>query len=95
MICPRHSDCCLHPEELDPEISGAFEMVDTETGAHRNFDVPPAALAGYRQHLRTWTGAVELACVEQRVFYAQVSTGWSLDGETIPQLRKIGLLELT
>jgi uncharacterized protein (DUF58 family) len=83
----------LHPEELDPSIDGEYEIVDAERGDHVNYDINTQARAHYHEHLDAWRRAVELACIDHYVLYTLLSTGWSLEGETLPHLRRLNVLE--
>jgi uncharacterized protein (DUF58 family) len=83
----------LHPEELAPRLTGQVEMLDAESGAHANYDVTAQSLAAYAAHLQGWLDVVELACIESKVFYTRLSTGWALDAEMLPHLRRLGVLE--
>jgi hypothetical protein len=83
----------LHPEELAPRLIGQVEMLDAESGAHANYDVTAQSLAAYAAHLQGWLDVVELACIESKVFYTRLSTGWALDAEMLPHLRRLGVLE--
>jgi hypothetical protein len=83
----------LHPAELEPGLLGEFELIDSETGARAGYDVDAAALAAYREHLDAWRSAIELTCIRHSVFYSVISTGWSLERETIPHLLRMRVFE--
>ena len=83
----------LHPAELEPDLDGEFELIDAETGAEAGYDVDAAALNAYREHLKKWHEAIELACIRHSAFYSLVSTGWSLERETIPHLLQMRVFE--
>ena len=89
-VCVLHT---LHPAELEPGLLGEFELVDTETGAQAGYDVDAAALEAYRVHFSSWREAIELACIRHSVFYSLISTGWSLERETIPHLLRMRVFE--
>lgn len=42
----------LHPHELQPPLSGEFELVDAETDQSTNYDLTPQALEGYQKNLQ-------------------------------------------
>lgn len=83
----------LHPDELDPPVSGELEIEEVETGRRANYNLTPQALAAYRQHLQTWRAGIELACIATKAFYTLIPTHWSLEKEAIPHLRKLRILE--
>ena len=83
----------LHPHELQPEITGDFEMEDIETGQRTNYDITQKAIKEYDQHLQNWRRALEMACIQNKVLYTLLSTGWALDREIIPHIRKLRVLE--
>jgi uncharacterized protein (DUF58 family) len=78
----------LHPAELDPELRGAYELQDSETGARVNYDLTKDAIKSYRTRLEDWQNQLELTAVEQHAFYTVVNTNWSLSKELLPFLRQ-------
>jgi len=83
----------LHPMEIQPKLRGDFEMRDIETGRTRNYDITPKALETYHEHLEGWRMGLETACVESKAFYTLISTGWAVEREVIPHLRRINLVK--
>ncbi len=82
----------LHPEELAPTVRGGFEMVDAESGQAVNYDVDAKALAEYQARLQSWRDALEMACVERHALYTLIHSDWSLGGEVLPHLRRMGVV---
>jgi uncharacterized protein (DUF58 family) len=82
----------LHPDELNPDIQGDFQMVDVETGRKANYDVDTRALKVYLQKIEAWRNELEMICVEHNAFYSLIPTGWSLTTEILPHLRSILVL---
>jgi len=78
----------LHPNELAPEITGAYELEDSETGKRFNMDITSVALQEYRTRINKWMSDLEMLCVEQHAFYNLINTNWSLGEEIIPYLRE-------
>lgn len=83
----------LHPQEIEPEVRGNFQLEDVETGRSANYDLNVAALDGYRDHLNTWRNELDTCCVERHALYTFISSGWSLSREIIPHLRSLQILE--
>ncbi len=52
----------LHPEELDPPLSGDLELVDIETGDVLNVSLDESALRKMRDHTQSWLADVASAC---------------------------------
>jgi uncharacterized protein (DUF58 family) len=78
----------LHPNEIAPEITGAYELEDSETGRRVNMDISPEALFDYRNRIEKWKSDLELVCVENHAFYNLINTDWSLGEEVLPHLRE-------
>lgn len=77
----------LHPEELEPSLRGAFELVDQETGASANYDLDSEALRKYAERIDQWQKGLELACVNNHALYSLINSNDSLEKEVIPSLR--------
>jgi uncharacterized protein (DUF58 family) len=82
----------LHPEELNPTISGNFEFQDVETGNRANYDINQDAKMKYLQHLTDWMSQVEVTCVEHNHFYSMIPSDWDLETRIIPHLRAVDLV---
>ena len=82
----------LHPQELNPELRGDFQMMDIETEKLANYDVDAKSLQMYKQQLDTWLDNMDMACLENNAFYTLVPTNWSLATEVIPHLHSIQVL---
>jgi uncharacterized protein (DUF58 family) len=78
----------LHPTEIDPALQGEFELQDIETGQVGRYSIMAKDLDTYRSRLQAWREGLEAACRELRVQYTMIPTHWSLEGETLPYLRK-------
>lgn len=78
----------LHPAELDPEIRGAYELEDSETGRLMNYDLSAEAVRRYKERVKAWREQLEMAAVAEHAFYLLVNTDWELDSEILPYLRE-------
>lgn len=83
----------LHPAELAPALQGEIELEDVETRAQSNYDITPAALAQYAEHVRAWCAAVERVCFEDTVAYARVLSDWPIEQAVLPYLQRRGVIE--
>jgi uncharacterized protein (DUF58 family) len=83
----------LHPEELDPERTGDFELVDIESSQTANYDLNKQALESYRERIEIWKNNLARECAENNSFYTLINSGWKFDGEILPHLRKVGLVK--
>ena len=83
----------LHPEELEPPVQGEFALLDAESGLRRNVNIDRIALQKYARLLEDWRRAIELSYIERHAQYTLVPTGWSLEREAVPHLRRVRLLE--
>jgi uncharacterized protein (DUF58 family) len=52
----------LHPEELNPPLSGDLELVDIETGDVMNVSLDESALRKMREHISSWLAEVASSC---------------------------------
>jgi uncharacterized protein (DUF58 family) len=82
----------LHRQELEPHLSGDYEMEDIETGDRHNYDITQETLTVYQQRLTEWRRTIELSCVENNIFYTLIPTDWELDNDILPHLRKMNIL---
>jgi uncharacterized protein (DUF58 family) len=79
-------------EELEPQLSGEVELVDSETGASLELGVSAQTLAAYREKLRRWLEVTEQSCLRRGVRYMRVRTDQPLTGIVLDDLRRGGLL---
>jgi len=79
----------LHPEELDPQARGNFEMEDCESGLIMNYDLNAEAVKTYKQRINDWQKQIDLVCVEQNALYTMIPTDWTLEREIISHIRDI------
>ncbi len=82
----------LHPAELDPEIRGAYELEDSETGRLINYDLNSEAIRRYKERVSAWRDQLEMSAVSEHAFYLLLNTNWALDNEILPYLREMQVL---
>lgn len=78
----------LHPQELEPHLTGPLEMLDVETGAKKRYTIDAKALATYRQRLDAWRDDLADRCRSSRAGYCPLPTDASLESDMIPKLRR-------
>ena len=82
----------LSPQELDPDLAGDLELVDSESGEIVPASLTPETLARYGERLRTWCAELERYCAARRIPYVRLSTALSLEEAVLGELRRRGLL---
>jgi uncharacterized protein (DUF58 family) len=82
----------LSPQELDPDLAGDLELIDSETGEAVPASLTPEVLGRYRERLQTWCGELERYCAARRIPYVRLSTALSLEEAVLGELRRRGLL---
>lgn len=96
LAAPRWQTLVLHlldPRELKPDLSGALELEDAETGQRLALTLDPDTLAAYRNHVSAWQEQLATACARRGVTYAQVLTDWPLERQVVPYLRARRILQ--
>lgn len=78
----------LHPAELDPTLDGHLQMVDVETGGKKLYTITAKSLDTYRRRMGEWQEQLSQVCREHKAMYTQLSTGWAMETQIIPQLRR-------
>lgn len=77
----------LSRAELDPNLSGSLELVDSETGTQLTVDLDDETLAAYRAAASAWRTALAQRCARRGIDYAPVMCDWPLERQIIPFLR--------
>jgi hypothetical protein len=78
----------LHPEEINPQLEGPVQMIDSENGLTGNFNISKKALQEYVQRIEKWRRYQELTCVENHTFYTMIPANWNLEREVLGHLRE-------
>jgi hypothetical protein len=82
----------MSPQELDPDLAGDLELVDSESGEIIPASLTPETLARYSERLRTWCAELERYCAARRIPYVRLSTALPLEEAVLGELRRRGLL---
>lgn len=83
----------LSQAELDPDLRGDVELIDSETGEGLKISVTLEALNRYRRDLEHWQQDTADFCRSIGVHYIQVPAERSLDAILLGDLRRHGVLE--
>jgi uncharacterized protein (DUF58 family) len=82
----------LDPQELEPQVEGALELVDCESGRPLSVVISPALLARYRAALAARMDAVSSLCASLRIGYVPVRTTDPLETVMLQDLRRIAVV---
>ena len=83
----------LHPNEINPDLNGFFEMQDIETQQKKRYQITPKVLEQYRQRLQAWQDELTQMCQKSKAVYSLFPTNGSLENEMIAQLQRIRVVE--
>jgi uncharacterized protein (DUF58 family) len=82
----------VSPEELDPQVSGEVELLDSESGEALELGVSQETLAAYRTRFNAWLEERAAECRRRGIRYVQVRTDRPLASVILDDLRRAGLL---
>ena len=77
----------LHPGELQPDLRGEVELVDSETGERLAVDANRGVMEQYTTSAGQWCDAIAEACARRDIFYARLTTDLSVERAALPYLR--------
>lgn len=92
---PRWQVVILHvidPREMQPDLQGAMELHDSETGERLALSLDETMLKAYRQKLHTWQEQIAATSARRGATYARILTDWPLEKNIVPYLRTRRLL---
>lgn len=82
----------LDPTDLDPDLSGDLELVDTETGAQVDVSLSSNVLAEYRELADRWVADVAARVAATGGAYLRVFTTDDLERVLLGRARETGVL---
>jgi hypothetical protein len=83
----------LDPQEIEPQIEGALELIDCEDTARTlSVVVTPALLARYRAALAERMETLAAFCLGQRISYLPVRTTDSVESVVLDDLRRLAVV---
>lgn len=80
----------LSPDEVDPALSGDFELVDVETGASQDITVNAAMKKRYQRQFAAWQDNLVQFCRRRNIHYALVTTDQPFEALILGQFRRLG-----
>ena len=93
---PRWQVLILHlidPRELQPDLEGALDLEDSETGQRMALTIDTDVLTAYRQNMFTWQEQLASSCARRGATYARIMTDWPLERTVVPYLRARQILQ--
>lgn len=82
----------LSPDEIEPALSGDFQLQDVETGLQRDMTINATMARLYRQQFDAWQGGLQQFCQRRNMNYAFVSTQQSFEQVILHFLRQRGFV---
>lgn len=82
----------LSPDEIDPQLSGDFKLIDREHGGAVEISADYQTLQRYKQSLRAWQDEWRRYCLARKITYLPISSDLSLDDLLFDWLRRSGVL---
>ncbi|NJN17877.1 MAG: DUF58 domain-containing protein [Oscillochloris sp.] len=92
---PRWQTVVVHlidRRDLQPELAGPLELVDSESGATLSLTLDDDTLTAYRQAVAHWRSDLARQCAVRGATYAPVMSDWPLERQVLPYLRARRLL---
>jgi uncharacterized protein (DUF58 family) len=83
----------LHPDEINPQLSGDLELIDIETGDLINVSLNPDSLEHVRTHIDAWMTEVKTSCRRLGFDYSVLMATDDLDEHLDRQWRSMELLK--
>jgi uncharacterized protein (DUF58 family) len=82
----------MHPDEIEPPLSGDLELVDIETGDTLNVSLNPSSLKDLRAHINSWMTEVKTQCRRLGFDHSVLLATEDLDTHLDRQWREMELL---
>lgn len=95
LLARGHEGLVIHtltPQEVDPPLSGALELVDVESGEGQAVTIDARTHALYRARVSAWQEQIQRWCAQRRVTYVPITTDIPFDELILYHLRRRGLL---
>jgi uncharacterized protein (DUF58 family) len=90
-----HEIAILHllaPDEIEPTLSGDFQLHDVETGLTRDLTINATMKKLYRQHFAAWQGELQQFCRRRNINYVLISTEQPFEALILRHLRQRGFV---
>jgi uncharacterized protein (DUF58 family) len=79
--------------DMEPDLAGDLELVDSETGARRRIAATPESLLAYQRGLEKWRNSIVEDCRGLGVRYVFLLASQPIESVVLSDLRRSGLLE--
>ena len=83
----------LSPDEINPDLSGDFRLVDCETGFPQDVSVDEDMRLLYQRRLETWRSAIQEDCRKRGIRYLGISTQTPWDRVILKEMRQAGVVK--
>ncbi len=80
----------LHPDEIEPTLSGDLDLVDIETKERVSVSLDPAQIARVKQLIAEWMADIKRATASLGCTYVSIRTDEDLDARLMETLRTLG-----
>ncbi len=80
------------PEELDPELTGDLQLIDSEDGDLADISVSPRLLERYKATMQAFVGEIRQFCSRRGIVHTTCSTAQDVDQLVANYLRSRGLV---
>ena len=82
----------LSPDEIEPQFSGDFKLIDRENGYPVEISADYQTLLRYKQGLQAWQDEWRRYCLARKIIYLPISSALPLDDLLFDWLRRSGVL---
>lgn len=82
----------LAPEEVEPELTGDFLLVDSETGERLDVTASRRLVENYQKTVRGFCSSLQQFCAQRGVTYLFASTDLPFEALVLNYLRSVGLV---
>ncbi|MBN2583018.1 MAG: DUF58 domain-containing protein [Planctomycetes bacterium] len=83
----------LAREELEPDLSGDFRLVDSETGQPVDISTTRRMMDGYRERVQRFTGDLEQFCKRQNIAHLMTTSDTAAEDLVLHTLRRAGIVK--
>ncbi len=83
----------LAPEEVEPDLTGDFMLVDSETGERLDVTASKRLVANYQKTVRGFCSSLQQFCATRDVSYLFASTDLPFEALVLNYLRNMGMVK--
>ncbi|NIA21711.1 MAG: DUF58 domain-containing protein [Anaerolineaceae bacterium] len=83
----------LSPEELDPQLSGDFQLVDSETGRPIDISTTRRMIDGYRDRVKLFTEGLAQFCKSRNMAHLQTPSDVAFEELILNYLRRAAMVK--